>query len=64
MDLLDILSTSYRRHELKSKRVAYRTRWSTELRGGTITKVTDVVVWISDTHCLHHDDLLTLREMN
>lgn len=61
MDLLSQLN-GWNRDKLDGKKVHYRVRWSDELRRGTISRVKDLTVFIG-CECLHHDDLVFMREV-
>jgi hypothetical protein len=54
---------SWNRDSLVGKRVTYRTRWSDDLRSGTIGRITANVIWIG-CHCFHHNDLADLNGVN
>ena len=62
MSLLSQLR-DWSRNKLAGRKVHYRVRWAPEaLRAGTISRVKDTTLFIG-CECLHHDDLVSLVEV-
>ncbi len=59
---LSKLRSALERRKLKGKKVIYRVRWSDEDRGGTITRVSDMTIWIG-CFVYNHKDLTALEEI-
>lgn len=61
--MIDHLRSPWLRKKLDGKKVHYRVRWAPdELRQGTIARVKDKTLFVGCA-CLHHDDLVSLVEV-